>query len=94
MKILFNSIAILGFLTLIGMILGFTANFQKQIDLVDTVRLFAIGIPLLLLSVFSLYVGFFDKAKGHSGVKIIVALLTKTESSTPTIRLLLLQTSP
>ncbi|MCQ4087533.1 hypothetical protein [Saccharibacillus sp. JS10] len=76
MKILFKSIAILGFLTLIGMILGFTANFQKQIDLVDTVRLFAIGIPLLLLSIFSLHLGFSNKASIHNWVKILVALLS------------------
>ncbi|WP_037285321.1 hypothetical protein [Saccharibacillus sacchari] len=75
-KITFGIIGVIGFFFAAWMLLGFTANFQSTIDLVGTVMLFLIGIPLTVLSSVSLYFCLSKKALPGSVMQIVIIVLS------------------
>jgi len=75
-KITFGIIGVIGFFFAAWMLLGFTANFQRTIDLVGTVMLFLIGIPLTVLSSVSLYFCLSKKASPGSVMQIVIIVLS------------------
>lgn len=75
-KITFGIIGGIGFFFAAWMLLGFTANFQRTIDLVGTVMLVLIGIPLIVLSSVSLYFCLSKKALRGSVMQIVIIVLS------------------
>ncbi|OWA37568.1 hypothetical protein B9G55_05820 [Saccharibacillus sp. O16] len=76
MRIIFGLLGTMGAFSAVWMILGLTANFQKPIDLVGTVSLILIGIPLIAASVICLYFCFSRRVSINLTVRMVVIVVS------------------
>lgn len=65
---------VISLFSVIWFVLGITANFQREIDLIDTVLLIFLGIPSVLLIIASLFLLYKDWPQSWVGSKILVCI--------------------